>query len=304
MKVIRSGLLGFCMGVRRAVDAARNESLSCGRVYTLGPLIHNPRVLGELKERGIEVLEDSGGLPEDKHSDLLTNGLKRQNAPETVLNSTVIIRAHGVSPHAENELIRRGARIVDATCPHVKASQNKARSLSRDGYFIFLAGEENHAEITGIRGYIEGHCCIVANPAEAERAAAELAKERPSPKTALMGQTTISAEEYRAIGQAIGSYFPGLAIIDTLCTATRERQNALREMAGRVDAFIIAGGRGSANTRRLLSIAESCGKKAWIVESSAEIPEQIRSYETVGLCSGTSTPDSLIDEIENALEAF
>ena len=282
MEVIRAGVLGFCMGVRRAVDMARRESGKSCRVYTLGPLIHNPSVLESLKEQGIEVLEENGKLTGKE-------------------NSTVIIRAHGVSPAVEGDLALQGARILDATCPHVKSSQNKARDLSEEGFHIFLAGEEEHGEIIGIRGYVNGPCYVVADPAGAEAAAAGLAREQPAAKTALIGQTTISPEEYFSIGEVIKRHFPDLKIVNTICGATRERQNALRELSGRVDGFVIAGGRESANTRRLFSIAEGCGKRAWLVENASGIPLEVSSCSVIGLAAGASTPDSIIDAIEERL---
>jgi len=275
------------MGVRRAVDMAMREASSqTGRdVFTLGPLIHNPAVLEDLAEHGIKVLAE-GEVPPGNE------------------NSTVIIRAHGVHPEVEKELTRRGAHILDATCPHVKANREKARLLCSRGNVIFLAGDREHAELIGIRGYVDGPCFIAANPGEAEEEASKLARTSPGAGTALIGQTTISPEEYRAIGDAIKRYFPGLEIVDTICGATRERQNSLRELCGKADAFIIAGGRESANTKRLLAIAENCGKKAWLVESAGDIPPEIGSFATVGLSAGASTPDSVIDAIEEKLRGI
>jgi len=289
------------MGVRRAVEMAWRESVQGNRVYTLGPLIHNTRVLENLEERGIKVLKEGETAP----------------SPE---KSTVIIRAHGVSPKVETDLVRQGFRIVDATCPHVKLSQTKARSFAEKGYLVFLAGEENHGEIAGIRGYVEaglescaavspasstrGSCYVVANPAEAEAAAAKLAHDNPEAKTALLGQTTISQGEYKAIGDSLRRLFPALEILDTICGATAERQEALRELCGCVDAVIVVGGRESANTRRLLSLARELGKPAWLVQAPEDLPLEIAAYKTVGLSAGASTPDSLIVEIEERLEAL
>ena len=301
MKIIRAEVLGFCEGVRRAVETARQASSgnasasAAGPVYTLGPLIHNSRVLDSLAERGVICLESedsAGGIP----------------APE---NSTIVIRAHGVSPAVERELARRGMAIVDATCPHVKVSQRKAGDYAAKGYRVFLAGEKNHAEIKAILGYVQDHAprggLVVSNPAEAEAAAAELyRRERGSetaPKTALIGQTTIRAEEYRAIGEKIRRFFPSLEIVDSICGATAERQRALRDLCGEVDALVIVGSRESSNTRRLLALALERGKPAWLVETAAGLPAEIGAYKTVGLSAGASTPDSLIDEVEEALRA-
>ena len=293
MKVIRARVLGFCSGVRRAVDIAQQVSSVAGNsignkhVYTLGPLIHNARVLESLRERGITCLED-GGIPA---------------LPES---SSVIIRAHGVSPAVEQELVRRGITVIDATCPHVKTSQSKAREFAERGCLVFLAGEEKHAEIEGIRGYAEdslgvSRFCVVSSPAEAEAAAAELHCREPQAETVLIGQTTMRAEEYRLIGEKIRQFFPSLEIVDSVCGATTERQKALRELCVDVDALVIVGSGESANTKRLLSLAVELGKPAWLAETPADVPQEIGAYKTVGISAGASTPDSLITEVEQAL---
>jgi 4-hydroxy-3-methylbut-2-enyl diphosphate reductase len=273
------------MGVRRAVDRAEAElERARAPVYTMGPLIHNPQVLRGFEERGIGILRE----------DVL---------PETLKGAVVIIRAHGISPQLEADLVSRGAVLADATCPHVHAGQNRARALSGEGYRLFLAGERHHGEIIGIRGFAPG-CVVVANPEDAARAAEALFREENPEKTALLGQTTISPDEYRAIGEAIRRFFPHTLIVDTICGATRARQEALRKLCGEVEALIVAGGKESANTRRLLAIARSLGKPAWLTETPAALPAEIRSYRTVGLCAGASTPDTVIDAIEEALKAL
>jgi 4-hydroxy-3-methylbut-2-enyl diphosphate reductase len=294
MKVVRAGILGFCMGVRRAVEIAERASLETGRaggLYTLGPLIHNSRVLESLRKKGIVCLNENelSSLPSD---------------------SAVIIRAHGVSPVIESGLSKKGINILDATCPHVKLSQSKARGFVESGYRLFIAGEENHGEIAGIKGYAEAGfssapasaaCFVVSNAEEAFASAQELHRCEPESKTALIAQTTLRAEEYRAIGEKIQNFFPSLQIVNSICTATVDRQNALRELAN-VDAVIIAGSRESANTQRLLSLARELGKPAWLTEAVSDIPPEIAAYTNVGLSAGASTPDDLIDEIEQALK--
>jgi 4-hydroxy-3-methylbut-2-enyl diphosphate reductase len=282
MKVIRAGVLGFCMGVSRAVEMAEAEAKHSDgqRVYALGPLIHNPRVLSDLKKLGVEIIDEPPQNP-----------------------CCVIIRAHGISPVVEKKLRGSGCRIVDATCPRVKASQLKAEELECAGYCLFLAGEADHAEIESIMGYTgsDSSCAIVCSSIEAERAAAKFYKANNNAKTALLGQSTISEDEYFKIGEAIKIYFPNLEIINTICSATADRQQALRELLDQVDAVIIAGGKESANTRRLLAIAQDSGKPCVLIESSSEIPDAFRSFETVGICAGASTPDYVISEIEEEL---
>jgi 4-hydroxy-3-methylbut-2-enyl diphosphate reductase len=274
------------------VEIARAEADRAERVFTLGPLIHNPRVLAELRSLGVEILDAN-------------------NLPENLAGASVIIRAHGISPQTEARVREKGGRIIDATCPRVKASQLKAKALAESGCRLFLAGEAEHAEITGLRGYAgEASAVVVGSAVRAEEAAAalraSLQKEPSAPETqtALIAQTTISAEEYRSIGEAVKKYFPDLNIIQSICAATGERQESLRELLREVDAVIVAGGKESANTRRLLAIAEEQGKPCVLAESAGEVPAAFAAYQTVGICAGASTPDTVIDGIEQALSGF
>jgi 4-hydroxy-3-methylbut-2-enyl diphosphate reductase len=274
------------MGVRRAVTLAAREAdnvkITGGRVFMLGPLIHNPVALNDLKKRGVEELSET---------------------PRNLEGSSLVICAHGIDPRLEEKLHSKGAHVIDATCPKVKESQLKVQVLAEAGYALFLAGDARHAEIIGILGYAGDKGAVVSNASEAEAAAKRLYETDRNAKTALLGQTTISEDEYLFIGEAVKKYFPGLEIVQTICAATNDRQRALRKLLEQVDAVIIAGGKESANTRRLLAIALKSGKPCALVETAAEIPSDFRAYETVGLCAGASSPDSVIDEIELELAA-
>jgi len=305
MKVIKAKVLGFCMGVRRAVDLAVEEARrSNGKpVYTFGPLIHNPKVLDDLYALGIQSIDES----------LLSAPGFRLPA-----HGSLIIRAHGISPVLEKKLRGNGThgevsgscRIVDATCPKVKASQLKTSGLVKAGYFLFLAGEANHAEIEGLLGYAQterknssfSNCVIAGNAQEARITAEKIYKENKNIKTALLGQTTISEDEYKNIGEEIKKFFPNLKIINTICAAASERRKALLEIINQADAVIIAGGEESANTRRLFAIAKESGKPCVLAENAAGIPEEFFAFETIGISAGASTPDSVIDEIERKLK--
>jgi 4-hydroxy-3-methylbut-2-enyl diphosphate reductase len=296
MTIIRARVLGFCMGVRRAVELATEQARQMAEegsaVYMFGQLIHNPQVLADLEKQGVITLEKE----------------RLEQIPDKGKNCRVIIRAHGISPEIEKKLRGTECKIIDATCPNVKKNQLKTQELSRAGYSLFLAGESSHAEIEGITGYARfansaPFCKAVINTEQAREVADALYKTNSNAKTALIGQTTISEEEYRNIGAEIKKYFPALEIVNTICSATAERQQALRELLTGADAVIIAGGKESANTRRLLAIAQESGKPCVMVESPAEIPKNFYSFKIVGLCAGASTPDSLIDEIERVLLA-
>jgi len=282
------------MGVSRAVDFAVEEAARSGGqgVYTFGPLIHNPKVLADLKAKGVRTIDEQPENPWDRVE------IPSISNPE----GCVVVRAHGISPVIEKKLRENGYRIVDATCPRVKTSQLKAEELATAGYGIFLAGSASHAEIESIMGYAQGanaqYCAVVENPFEAKKAALKFYRMNSDAKTALLGQTTITENEYLVIGEALREYFPNIEIIDTICAATTERQQALRELLTEVDAVIIAGGKESANTLRLFAIAEESGKPCALIEDAREIPTPFRFFDKVGLCAGASTPDSLLSEIE------
>lgn len=286
MHTIRAALCGYCMGVKRALDkvGAHITAHPNGTVYTMGPLIHNPKVLSDLADSGVQMLCESA-LPQD------------------LGGAVVIVRAHGISPQLKAALQVRNAEIIDATCPTVQANQNKAQQLAQEGYRIFLAGEQKHGEIIAIKGYAPD-CIVVADADHADEEALRLYEAEPFAAVALLGQTTISPAEYRAIACAVIPYFPDLLLVDTICSVTERRHEALRALCPKVEAVVVVGGRESANTRRLAALAQEAGKPAWLVECVGDIPSALARYTRVGICAGTSTPNELIDEIEKHLEAL
>ena len=280
----RARVLGYCMGVRKAVDAVlcALAEYPGKTVYTYGPLIHNPVTMELLQSKGVRIVEP------DK-------ALKPQIAP----HSPIIIRAHGITPQKRQELIDCGAIIIDATCPRVISSQKRAAHYAEKGVTVILAGDKNHGELIGIKGYAlsvpNGKCATVQTAAEAE------ALQHDGTPTVLIAQTTIKREEYRAIAEILRKKIPKLTVLETICPATDERQEALLELIEEVDAILVIGGKNSANTRRLLQTAIDRGKPAWLAESSCDIPQEVRQYRTIGLIAGASTPDSSIDAIEQLL---
>jgi 4-hydroxy-3-methylbut-2-en-1-yl diphosphate reductase len=284
--IIRADIMGYCMGVRRAMEVAgeavreavREASHDAARTYTYGPLIHNPVALARLAREGVVALEP-GKTP----------------LPDDFSGATVIIRAHGIPPAERAELERRYARIVDATCPRVLSSQKWAKQYHDAGYAVILAGDRNHAEIAGIAGYAPG-CVVLENREDAERI------DSYPDKAVLISQTTIKQSEYDAIASYLSLKIPDLKVFRTICPATQERQNALAELAGKVDGIIVIGGKNSANTQRLFNTAFSITGKAWHIETPEEIPEEAFDLDSIGLTAGASTPDEVIDAVEQALQ--
>lgn len=275
--MVRAEVLGFCMGVRRAVDLALStaeggKAVPGGRIFTLGPLIHNRTVLEELEKRGIRQADDPGDIPP---------------------GSTVIVRAHGVSPGVRSRLEERKVRIIDATCTLVVRSQEQTLMYSSRGYTVILVGDRKHGEIRALQGYA-GKSIVVNNAEEA----AEVPADEP---LAVLGQTTLKHDEYGEVCRVILDRNPDAVILETVCPATERRQDALVRLAEKVDALVVVGGKNSANTSRLYTTAAETGKPAWHVEGAEDLPDEVFRYSRIGLSAGASTPDRIIDEVERRL---
>lgn len=287
MTVLKADVLGFCFGVRRAVDLANNalkeqlESGKNGTVYSLGPLIHNEYVLESLEKKGLKILEEKD-----------ISSLKE--------NSVVIIRAHGVSPQIISALENQKCKIVDATCTRVKASQKMVEKHSRQNDYIILSGDNNHGEVKGIAGYAGENFKLVQNPAEAENLNDNGLEEK---NIILISQTTFSVSEFNKIEEILRKKYPNLTVKNTICSATNERQQSLIELCKKVDGVLVIGGKSSANTKRLYQIAcENC-EKAALIQNAGDIPQEFFLLKTVGITAGASTPDDIIDKVEAALLA-
>jgi 4-hydroxy-3-methylbut-2-enyl diphosphate reductase len=287
MQIIRARVLGMCMGVRRADklarEAAQEATRTDCRVYTYGPLIHNPQAVAELEALGIHVLDakaieaGTGELPD-------------------LRNAVVLIRAHGASLAALSRLQKLGAHIVDATCPRVIKSQRLARHYEKLGWQVVLVGDPRHGEIAGILGHTS-NTLVVDGPETALRMAEKL-KDHPC---VLIAQTTIRQEDYDAVIEIFQSHVKNMIAEKTICPATRERQTALTELCGQVDALLIVGGKNSENTKRLHASAVDCGKPAWHIETASELKAEMTKFTRIGITAGASTPDFIVDEIQKTL---
>ncbi len=271
MEILLADSLGFCMGVKRAVDLAYRalEKADGQRVVTIGPLIHNAQETARLERDGIE-MADAKSLP---------------------AGSVVVIRAHGVPPESYNELKARGLRVMDGTCPYVHYSQRKAVELKAEGYTVVIAGDRDHPEIRGILGYIDNDAYVVRSAEEAE-GLPEL------DRVATIAQTTISPEKYHAIIAALTHRAREVKVCETICDATEENQAAVRELASEVDLVYVIGGRHSANSNKLVESARSECARALLIETPEEIvAEDLRGVERVGVSAGSSTPDWMIQRV-------
>lgn len=280
-EIIKSTVLGFCFGVRRAVELAEialTENKE-KKVYSLGPLIHNEQCLNELKKKGLIIIDEA-----DIHS-----------IPD---ESVVIIRAHGVSLNVVKILLKKRCNIIDATCTRVKASQKIVEKESLNKVILFT-GDSNHGEVKGIASYAEnGNFNLIQSLDDLKRLDKKIVE---SNNILLLSQTTFSSEEFEKIKNYLLKKNPKANVINTICSATKERQNALLNLCKVVDGIIIIGGRNSANTNRLYQIAFNNCKRAVHIETASEIPCEFFCMNKVGITAGASTPDEIISEVEKEL---
>lgn len=268
MEVILAEHLGFCYGVKRAIEIARQNASTDGTSSTLGPIIHNPQMVERLKNEGVGTV---GSLDE------MEDGL-------------VIIRSHGVGPEVYEEAESRGLELVDATCPHVKKAQLSAKLLSEEGYTVVIIGEKNHPEVKSIFEWTAQDAYIIEAEAEADAL--------PSiGKLGVVSQTTFSGEKFRSIVSHLLEKSREIKILRTICTATDLRQTAALELAENVDVMIVVGGKNSANTSRLAQLcATKC--KTYHIETVAELQDDwLKNVNKIGITAGASTPDWIIKEV-------
>ncbi|MGP1368551.1 MAG: 4-hydroxy-3-methylbut-2-enyl diphosphate reductase [Treponema sp.] len=279
MTVILADVLGYCMGVRRAVESAIASIDKANDVYTLGPLIHNKTALNSLENKGLKVLNEN-------------------KAEDAKIGSTVIIRAHGVPPSVNEILKKRECTIINATCPRVTASQKNAARYASMNYTVILAGDSNHGEVIGIAGYAGNKFYLVQDSEDAKKL---LPPEDADENAILLSQTTFSPQEFEKIAEIIKEKYKNLKVMNTICPATKERQDSLLRLCPLVEGVLVVGGKNSANTKRLLQTAKENCSKAALIETADEIPEDFFKLQIVGITAGASTPDSAIEEVKNAL---
>lgn len=276
MKVLLADEYGFCFGVERAVDMVE-ESLDNGEtVRTLGPLIHNEQEMERLGKSGVTTISEPVQI-------------KR--------GETAVIRAHGVTPEVQNQLEATASKVVDATCPFVTRVQRLANRAAEENRHVIVVGNPDHPEMIGVKGYAPEHAFIIKDETEV----AGLPKLN---NPLVVSQTTIKAQTFFDTAEAIKQIAIGeTQVINTICSATRDRQDAARALAGEVDAFYVIGGNHSSNSRKLLTVCKEQCEKSFLIQTEEEInPQDLQGVEKVGVTAGASTPKWLIDKVVKRLE--
>lgn len=259
---------GVCYGVERALGMAEKAADEARKpVNTLGPLIHNPLVVNDLESIGVSTASSVSEVEE----------------------GTLIIRAHGVVPSVVEDARTRGLDVLDATCPYVKKVHNAAERLVREGYQLIVVGESGHPEVEGIMGHAGDDAHVVSVPGDLD--AIDLSR-----KVGVVVQTTQTPGALADVVAELSKRTMDLRVINTICSATQERQDSAAELARRVDAMIVVGGKNSGNTRRLSEICTAACPKTHHIEDASEIEAAwFDGVSHIGVTAGASTPASHIE---------
>lgn len=276
MQVLLADEYGFCFGVERAVEMVEGALEDGDTVRSLGPLIHNDQEMQRLGSHGVETITSPVQI-------------KR--------GETAVIRAHGVTPQVQSELEAKASKVVDATCPFVTRVQKLAARAAEADRHVVIVGSPDHPEMIGVKGYAPDHAFVIRDETEV----ASLPKLR---NPLVVSQTTIKAKTFFDTAEAVKAKTDDeVQVVNTICSATRDRQDAARALAGMVDAFYIIGGRHSSNSVKLLAVCKEQCEKSFLIETEDEIDaDDLDGVKTVGVTAGASTPEWLIQKIVRHLE--
>lgn len=298
MQVELAACAGFCFGVKRAVDMVYEQLKTGKTIYTYGPIVHNEEVVRELEELGVRVINSKEELlalkPEGKPATGAVGSVE-DGADGKAQGTAVVIRAHGVPREIYEILEKKGIECVDATCPFVKRIHRTVEEGSQNGNQIFIAGNPGHPEVEGIVGWCRNGAIVVETPEEAQNLSFDDKKQG-----ILVAQTTFNYKKFDIIVEIFQERGYNGSVVNTICNATEERQKAARDLAKKADVMIVIGGKHSSNTRKLYEICSSECAQTYYIQTlddlSLVLPTTVR---LVGITAGASTPNKLIEEVQN-----
>ncbi len=273
MEVLLGSPRGFCAGVVRAIEIVELALERFGKpVYVRHEIVHNPFVVEDLRQKGAIFVDEIAEVPDDQ---------------------LVIFSAHGVSPTVRQQAENRGLQVIDATCPLVTKVHLEALKYSREGYTIILVGHRDHPETIGTSGEVPDRTIVVETAEEAA------AVEVPDPdRVAVLTQTTLSMDDTKEVVDALRKRFPNLLARNDICYATTNRQLAAKALATEVDVVLVIGARNSSNCNRLREVVQAAGVDAYLVNGPEEVtPQQVDGAGRIGIVSGASTPESLVEAV-------
>lgn len=275
MEVITAKRAGFCFGVKRAIDITFEmaDKKGTGKIYTLGPIIHNPQVIQELEKQGISPI-DAGEI-----------GTKDIE--------TLIIRTHGIPCQLYDKISAHGLRLIDATCPFVKKAQHYAKLLKENGYQVVILGDIDHPEVKGLMSYAGEDALVVSEDDDLTGL---------KRKVGIVVQTTQPVDALKQVLSRIVERVEEVKVYNTICNSTALRLRETEEMAGRVDVMIVVGGKNSANTSQLAGLCRSLSVKTYHIETASEIEDSwFDGIGSAGITAGASTPEWIIKEVEKRI---
>lgn len=282
MEIILAQPRGFCAGVQRAIDIVEKALEKYGApIYVRHEIVHNRRVVDDLKVRGVVFVEEISEIPD---------------------GAVVIMSAHGVSEKVESEAKHRELPVLDATCPLVTKVHLQAQRYEREQREIILIGHAGHPEVEGTSGRVQKGVHLVGSAADVEA----LQVENPD-KLAYVTQTTLSMDDTRGIIEALKTRFPGIAgpDLNDICYATQNRQNAVKELARQVDILLVIGAKNSSNSNRLRDLGEEMGVASYLINDAGEIrTDWLADIKRIGITAGASAPEVLVDEVIDALRTL
>ncbi|MDR0879712.1 MAG: 4-hydroxy-3-methylbut-2-enyl diphosphate reductase [Clostridioides sp.] len=276
MEVRISDNAGFCFGVKRAMKMAWNEVNEKENVYSLGPLIHNTQVVSKYEGMGLNTVNELESVPTGTH---------------------MIIRSHGVGESVYKESEQKNLDVIDTTCPFVKKIHNIVKEYKSRGYKIIVIGDKDHPEVIGINGWCGDSATIINTISELRDLDLDKSKNY-----CVVAQTTLNSSLYNEITEELKNMGVDIILNDTICSATKERQESAKRLANEVDCMVVIGGRHSSNTQKLVKVCEGF-VPTFAIETSAELDdEKLSEFSIVGVTAGASTPDWIIEEVIKHLE--
>lgn len=271
MKINLAKSAGFCFGVRKAITTALKTAKSEKPVYVLGDIVHNEKVVEQIRDAGI----------------------KKINRLSCGLNKTLLIRAHGCSKRILDRALKLNYRIIDATCPMVKEIHKIARQLENRGFQVIIIGDQRHDEVQGIVGQLKSKAIVIDQPQTIP-----LARIKRVEKAGIVVQSTQNLDNVLKILESLYKYIPKIVFHNTICNPTRLKQNEVKRMPLENSVMIVIGSKTSANTKRIYEISRSLNKNSYWVNSAGEIKKfWLKNAKSVGITAGASTPESSIKEV-------
>ncbi len=278
MEVVLAKTAGFCFGVERAVATVYEQAGKGEHIYTFGPIIHNEEVVKDLEQKGVGVL----------HSEEELKALQK---------GTVIIRSHGVPERIYTLIKEQGLTCVDATCPFVKKIHRIAKEESEKGAQVIVIGNDNHPEVEGIKGWCSEKMPAIVIETVKEAVNFTLPQKR---RLCLVSQTTFNYIKFQELVEIFQKKDYDINVVNTICNATEERQTEAKEIASSADAMIVVGGTHSSNTQKLYEICRRECKNTQYIQTLADLVlDSTESISRVGITAGASTPNKIIEEVQN-----